>query len=195
MIALSLSNISLVLGAKRIFSGLNWEIQHDQKIGLIGPNGAGKSSLLKLILGELSPEPGGVMTRAKGLSVGYLAQQPDFEPDQTAFSAALVGNPRYIELRSELEQIEASLGDPQVYNDLKALERVLANQERCLEEYTSLGGDNYPGRRQRDSVGSGAAAQRFRDARWRAERRAEKAGGIGALVASSPGCAAPRRAG
>ena len=146
MININLSNITLVLGAKRIFSGLNWEIQHDQKIGLIGPNGAGKSSLLKLILGELSPEPGGVVTRAKGLSVGYLAQQPDFEPDQTALSAALAGNPRYFELRSELELIEASLGDPQVYNDLKALQRVLVNQERCLEEYTSLGGDNYPGR-------------------------------------------------
>lgn len=146
MITISLSNITLVLGAKRIFSGLNWEIQHDQKIGLIGPNGAGKSSLLKLILGELSPEPGGVVTRAKGLSVGYLAQQPDFEPDQTALSAALAGNPRFFELYSELEQIEASLGDPRVYNDLKALQRVLANQERCLEEYTSLGGDNYPER-------------------------------------------------
>ncbi len=146
MITISLANISLVLGAKRIFSGLNWEIQHDQKIGLIGLNGAGKSSLLKLILGELSPEPGGAVTRARGVSVGYLAQQPDLEPNQTAFSAALAGNPRYFELRSELEQIEASLGDPRVYNDLKALQRVLANQERCLEAYASLGGDNYPGR-------------------------------------------------
>jgi ATP-binding cassette subfamily F protein 3 len=161
MITISLSNISLVLGAKRIFSGLNWEIQHDQKIGLIGPNGAGKSSLLKLILGELSPEPGGVITRAKGLSVGYLAQQPDLEPDQTALSAALAGNPRYIELRSELEQIEASLGDPQIYNNLKALERVLTNQERCLEAYASLGGDNYPGRVKEILLGLGLQHSNF----------------------------------
>ncbi len=146
MIAISLSNITLVLGAKTIFSTLNWEIQHDQKIGLIGLNGAGKSSLLKLILGELSSEPGGVVVRAKGLSVGYLAQQPDFEPDQTALSAAIAGNPRYFELRSELEQIEASLGDPRVYNHPKALARALANQERCLDAYTSLGGDTYPER-------------------------------------------------
>jgi ABC-type molybdenum transport system ATPase subunit/photorepair protein PhrA len=39
MIAIGLSNISLVLGARPIFTSLNWEIQTDQRIGLIGPNG------------------------------------------------------------------------------------------------------------------------------------------------------------
>jgi ATPase subunit of ABC transporter with duplicated ATPase domains len=71
MISISLSNITLVLGARSIFSNLNWEIQHDQKVGLIGPNGAGKSSLLKLITGEYTPEPGGSVVRAKAVSVGY----------------------------------------------------------------------------------------------------------------------------
>jgi len=52
MIAISLSNTTLVLGARAIFRNLEWEIQHSQKVGLIGPNGAGKSSLLKLIIGE-----------------------------------------------------------------------------------------------------------------------------------------------
>ena len=41
MISISLSNITFVLGSRTIFRDLNWEIQHDQKIGLIGPNGAG----------------------------------------------------------------------------------------------------------------------------------------------------------
>jgi ATPase subunit of ABC transporter with duplicated ATPase domains len=38
MIAISLNNVTLVLGAKKIFNSLNWEIQNEQKIGLIGPN-------------------------------------------------------------------------------------------------------------------------------------------------------------
>lgn len=146
MISISLSNITLILGAKRIFTKLNWEIQHDQKIGLIGPNGAGKSSLLKLIEGELSPEPGGAVVRAKGISVGFLAQQPALDPDQTALSAAMAGNHRFAQLQAELEAIETSLGDPQVYNNLKALERVLLKQEVCLAEYADLGGDSYPER-------------------------------------------------
>ena len=59
MIALSLSNVSLLLGARPIFLNLFWEIQDDQRIGLIGPNGAGKSSLFKLMVGEHVAEPGG----------------------------------------------------------------------------------------------------------------------------------------
>jgi ATPase subunit of ABC transporter with duplicated ATPase domains len=64
MISIQLSNVSLVLGARRIFENLSWEIKQNQKIGLIGPNGAGKSSIFKLILGEYRPEPGGRITRA-----------------------------------------------------------------------------------------------------------------------------------
>lgn len=155
MVTISLANITLILGAKRIFTKLNWEIQHDQKIGLIGPNGAGKTSLLKLIQGELSPEPGGSVVRAKGISVGYLPQQPALDAGQTALSAAMAGNPRYAELQAEMDGIEASLGDPQVYNDLKALERVLMKQEQSLVEYAELGGDQYPERVQEILKGLG----------------------------------------
>jgi ATP-binding cassette, subfamily F, member 3 len=161
MITISLNNITLILGAKRIFSGLNWEIQHDQKIGLIGANGAGKSSLLKLIEGELSPEPGGVIVRLKGATVGYLAQQPDLDPEQSALASALAGNPRVAELQGGLERIEASLGDPQVYNNTKALQRALHQQERYLEEYAQLGGDSYPARVQELLRGLGLHEQDF----------------------------------
>ena len=146
MITIGLSNLTLILGAKRIFTRLTWEIQHDQKIGLIGANGAGKSSLLKLIDGQLSPEPGGAVVRARGVTVGYLAQQPVLPAGHTALSAALAGDPRYSLLQAELARIEASLGDPQVYSRPKALERALAQQERALADYTALGGDDYPAR-------------------------------------------------
>ncbi|MEI7848851.1 MAG: ATP-binding cassette domain-containing protein, partial [Chloroflexota bacterium] len=69
MIAISLNNVTLVLGAKTIFNSLNWEIKNEQKIGLIGPNGAGKSSLVKLITGQYQAEPGGKVVKAKGVTV------------------------------------------------------------------------------------------------------------------------------
>ena len=98
MISISLSNITLILGARALFRELSWEIQDGQKIGLVGPNGAGKSSLLKLITGEYSAEPGGSIARARGVKVGYLPQQPEFEPEAIAFQLALEGNPRVAEL-------------------------------------------------------------------------------------------------
>lgn len=146
MIQISISNATLILGAKTIFRSLNWEIQHDQRIGLVGPNGAGKSSLLKLITGEHSPEPGGNVIRLRGVSVGYLPQQPELEMSQTALQSALEGNPRLWQVLAELEDVESRLGLPAVYENPVTLERTLAVHEKLLEEYASLGGDGYPAR-------------------------------------------------
>ncbi len=144
MISISLANATLILGAKTIFSNLTWEIQHAQKIGLIGPNGAGKSSLFKLIMGEYAAEPGGTVTRAKGVTVGYLPQQPEFEPSALVFQLALDSNPRLAELERELADLEARLDDPSIYGEEKALTRTLELHEKTLDEYESLGGASYP---------------------------------------------------
>jgi ATP-binding cassette, subfamily F, member 3 len=146
MISLSLSNLTLILGSRTIFRDLYWEIQHDQRVGLIGPNGAGKSSLFKIITGEYNPEPGGTVVRAKGVTVGYLPQQPELDPHQLAFDLALAGNPRVAELETELAYIEASFSDPRVYNNPKALAQAIERQQRGLDEYASYGGENYPER-------------------------------------------------
>ena len=146
MISITISNATLILGAHTIFHDLSWEIQHNQKIGLIGPNGAGKSSLLKLIMEEHTPEKGGTVIRAKGVTVGYLPQHPEFDPDRTALSLALEGNPRVKEIDEELKRIEKKLDEPDVYNNPKVLERNLDSQHRLLEEFEALGGLNYESR-------------------------------------------------
>jgi ATP-binding cassette subfamily F protein 3 len=146
MISITVSNATLILGAHAIFRDLSWEVQHDQKIGLIGPNGAGKSSLFKLIIGEHSPEKGGAVIKARGVTVGYLPQHPEFEPEKTALALALEGNPRIAEIETELQRVEEKLGTPDVYNNARALERALDAQHKLLEEYESLGGMNYASR-------------------------------------------------
>ncbi len=146
MIQIQLSNVTLILGAKRIFEALSWEIQDRQKIGLIGPNGAGKSSLFKLIMDEHSAELGGTVSRARQIRTGYLPQQPQLDLTLTAFEAALQGNPRVAEVHAELESVEASLGDPEVYGNEQKLQRALDKQAHLLDEYQSYGGDSYPER-------------------------------------------------
>ncbi len=157
MIQIQLSNITLVLGARRIFENLTWEIQRGQKIGLIGANGAGKSSLFKLIEGEHSPEMGGTITRARLITTGYLSQQPELDSSLTAFEAALAGNPRVAEVHAELERVENSLSDPEVYGSEKKLERALEQQHKRIDEYYSLGGDSYPARVRELLLGLGLA--------------------------------------
>jgi ATP-binding cassette subfamily F protein 3 len=155
MISISLSNLTLILGSRAIFRDLSWEIQHDQKIGLVGPNGAGKSSLFRLITGEYSAEPGGTIARARSVTLGYLPQQPEFDPHLTAYQLALAGNPRYAEVEAGLARLETSLGDPAVYNKPSALSRTLEQQSRLLHEYESLGGDTYPQRVRQILLGLG----------------------------------------
>lgn len=144
MIQLQLANITLILGARRLFENLNWEIQRGQKIGLIGANGAGKSSLFKLIEGEHSPELGGSITRARLITTGYLSQQPELDLSLTALDAALAGNPRVAEVHAELERVENSLGNPEIYDNEKRLQQALEKQHQLIEEYNELGGDSYP---------------------------------------------------
>ncbi len=150
MISIQFSNVSLVLGARTIFANLAWEIHSDHKIGLIGPNGAGKSSLLKLITGEYTPEPGGGVIRARKegrpVSIGYLPQHPEFDPTATAYCLALQGNPRMADLENELAAVEASLADPAIYNHEKRLTRAIERQQELLEEYQRNGGEQYPQR-------------------------------------------------
>jgi ABC transport system ATP-binding/permease protein len=53
-----LINVGIKLGDKTLFENFNFNFEAGKKIGVVGPNGAGKTSLLKLILGELSPSKG-----------------------------------------------------------------------------------------------------------------------------------------
>ena len=84
------------------------------------------------------------MARAKGVEIGYLPQQPEFDPSAAALQLALDGNPRVIELEHALAGIETRLGDPSVYENEKALTRTLELHETTLTEYESLGGATYP---------------------------------------------------
>ena len=157
MIQIQLSNVTLILGAKHIFENLSWEIKQGQKIGLIGPNGTGKSSLFRLMMDEYSAELGGTVTRARQIRTGYLPQHPELDLALTAFKAALQGNPRVAEVKAELELVEASLGDSEVYGDEKRLQKALDQQAHLLDEYQSYGGDSYPERVRGLLVGLGLA--------------------------------------
>jgi ATP-binding cassette subfamily F protein 3 len=97
-------------------------------------------------LGEHTAEKGGAIIRAKDVTVGYLPQHPEFAPERTALSLTMEGNERILVLSDELRGIEGKLGDPAVYGNTKQLERTLDLQQELLDEFTSLGGQNYESR-------------------------------------------------
>lgn len=69
-------------GAERIFGGVSFQIDAQDRIGLVGPNGAGKTTLLNLLGGYEEPDEGTISV-ARNLRIGYLVQNPDFHPENT----------------------------------------------------------------------------------------------------------------
>ena len=52
------------------------------KIGVLGLNGAGKSTLLRIIAG-LDQDYLGKIQAQKGITFGYLPQEPELDPEKT----------------------------------------------------------------------------------------------------------------
>ncbi len=87
---LTLENISKSYGDKVLFENINLTIGKGQKIALIARNGSGKTSLLRLIAGEESVDGSSArILIAKGIRMGYLKQEPEFDPQMSVLEAAL----------------------------------------------------------------------------------------------------------
>ncbi len=78
-VLLALEDITLTMGAKLLFEGLNLHILEGDKICLVGRNGAGKTTLMRLIMQELELDAG-KRFQLPGSRIGYLAQQVEFDP-------------------------------------------------------------------------------------------------------------------
>ncbi|MCB6182443.1 ATP-binding cassette domain-containing protein [Leeia sp. TBRC 13508] len=68
-----LENVKFSYGDKPVVKDFSTRIQRGDRIGLIGPNGIGKTTLLKLILGEITPEAGKVK-QGTNLNIAYFDQ-------------------------------------------------------------------------------------------------------------------------
>ena len=71
---LSINDLTYRIGGRVLLEGASAIIPAGHKVGLVGRNGTGKSTLLKLILGELSPEDGETYV-PRGAKIGTVAQE------------------------------------------------------------------------------------------------------------------------
>lgn len=77
-------------GGKKCFENINLSFLPGVKIGVVGVNGAGKSTLMKIMAG-LETEFGGEAWAAKGVSVGYLPQEPHLKEDLNVRENVMLG--------------------------------------------------------------------------------------------------------
>jgi len=145
MIALHLDNVSFSYFSDTIFRNLSWEVHTNRCVGLVGPNGCGKSTLLRLIAGELIKDDG-FLVHHKDAKIGYLTQDPTLNYENTVWQEAMSASDELAAIEAELNRVESSLGDPEVYGNEGALNRALEEQARLLEQFEKLGGASYEGR-------------------------------------------------
>jgi ATP-binding cassette subfamily F protein uup len=79
---ISVEGLSKSFGDKPLFKNLTFGLQKGDKSALVAANGTGKTTLMRLLTGKEEPDTGSV-TFADGIRVGYLEQQPDFDPSLT----------------------------------------------------------------------------------------------------------------
>ena len=90
-------------GAARVLEAVSLSVAPGEFIGIVGPNAGGKSTLLRLILGLLTPQAGQIRVlgrppREASRQLGYVPQYPSFPRDfpitvEQAVLLARVGGP------------------------------------------------------------------------------------------------------
>ena len=105
---LSCSNICKSFGENDILKQVSFHIEDHEKAAIVGINGAGKSTLLKILIGKLSADDG-VVTWAKGTSIGYLAQHQDLEGAETIYDALLEVKKPLIQMEERIRSLELEM--------------------------------------------------------------------------------------
>ena len=105
---LSCSNICKSFGENDILKQVSFHIEDHEKAAIVGINGAGKSTLLKVLIGKLAADDG-VVTWAKGASIGYLAQHQDLEGAETIYDALLEVKKPVIQMEARIRSLELEM--------------------------------------------------------------------------------------
>lgn len=117
---------------KTVLKDIYLSFFYGAKIGVLGLNGAGKSTLLRIIAGEDKDYIGDISVQ-KGITFGYLSQEPQLDPEKTVKEIVEEGVQETVDLINEYEAVNAAFGDPDA--DFDAL---IAKQAKLQEKIDHL---------------------------------------------------------
>lgn len=86
-------------------------------MAIVGPNGIGKTTLLRILAGS-DEATGGSITRSKGIRIGYLSQEADFEMKGTLWEACESVFSHFQAEQEELHRLEGLMSDPDQGEDV-----------------------------------------------------------------------------
>ena len=116
------------------------------KIGLLGLNGAGKSTVLRIMAG-VDKDFQGEARPAPDIKVGYLAQEPELDPDKTVREVVEEGVGDILQAQARLEEVYAAYAEEgadfdKLAEEQQRLENILAaNDAHALERQLEVAAD------------------------------------------------------
>ncbi len=105
---------------KPVLKDIHLQFYPDAKIGIVGPNGTGKSTLMKIMAG-LDTDFTGEAWPGEGITVGYLAQEPELDENKSVKENVMDGVREVADLVERFNEISTIMGDPPEDVDFDAL--------------------------------------------------------------------------
>ena len=96
---------------RQVLRDINLSFFYGAKIGVLGLNGAGKSTLLRIIAG-IDTDYQGTIQAEKGISFGYLSQEPQLDPQKTVREIVEEGAAETVALLKAYEDVNAQFAEP-----------------------------------------------------------------------------------
>ena len=122
-----------------ILRSVFFRLQPGERVGLIGRNGTGKTTVLKLILGEITPTEGTVDFEP-GLKIGYFSQFSSLDGQLSVQQTLEALFADFQALEAELAEIAGAL---ETVEDPGEMERLLERQSAALDEMNRRDGWEY----------------------------------------------------
>ncbi len=135
---ISVNQVAVHFGGFELFSGISFQINQRDRIGLVGKNGAGKTTLLRIINGSVVPEEGEVVV-PDDASIGYLPQQMVHQDGKTVFDEAISAFSEVLQLEKELGKINNQLAERKDHESDDYL-KLISRLSEATERYQMIGG-------------------------------------------------------
>jgi len=123
-------DLGIEFAGEYVLQGVSCTIEHNSKIGLIGANGCGKSTLIKMIMGDLRPSEGKILT-AKKIRIAYLAQNTSIDPKLTLLEYISSARPEILDLKQRMESLSARLHEQEDESVQAELNGVIEEMHQC----------------------------------------------------------------
>ena len=135
---LSVSNIHKSFSEKKILENISFHLEDYDKAALVGINGVGKTTLLRIIVGEMTPDEG-LVTFAKGKTYGYLAQNTEISGEATIYDTLLQVKEHLLVLEQQIRQVEKQMK----YVEGAELEALMNQYANMTHTFETEGGYQY----------------------------------------------------